>query len=185
MSDLCTKLEIYKKFSNINFANNYWVGSENDLKEPLSKFYRDIYKQITEPHLYKLLTNWKLKVEMWKIELKIKKSLKYVDTDYVKNLYEALISNNSDMAICEVTEVDEKYRTIDDTNSRQRLSNEIKTGLELLDVILPAKTYAYVVAWNKLYKRELFNNLRYAEGKIYEDEFIIHRDYWHDVIKSH
>ena len=89
------------------------------------------------------------------------------------------------MAICEVTEVDEKYRTIDDTNSRQRLSNEIKTGLELLDVILPAKTYAYVVAWNKLYKRELFNNLRYAEGKIYEDEFIIHRDYWHDVIKSH
>ena len=99
----------------------------------------------------------------------------YVAEDYVKSLYEALKSDNADMAICEVTEVDEKYRTIDDTNSRQRLSNETKTGLELLDLILPAKTYAYVVAWNKLYKRELFNNLRYAEGKIHEDEFIIHR----------
>ncbi len=99
----------------------------------------------------------------------------YVAKDYVKSLYESLKSNNADMAICEVTEVNEKYNVIDDKKTRERLTNCVKTGLELLDLILPAKTYAYVVAWNKLYKRELFNNLRYAEGKIHEDEFIIHR----------
>lgn len=32
-----------------------------------------------------------------------------------------------------------------------------------------------IVAWNKLYKRDLFRNLRYVEGKIHEDEFIVHR----------
>lgn len=32
---------------------------------------------------------------------------------------------------------------------------------------------ACVVAWNKLYKKELFNNLRYKIGKLNEDEFII------------
>lgn len=31
------------------------------------------------------------------------------------------------------------------------------------------------VAWNKLYRRELFDGLRYPEGKLHEDEFLIHR----------
>lgn len=31
----------------------------------------------------------------------------------------------------------------------------------------------YVVAWNKLYKRELFATLRYAQGKRYEDQFLL------------
>ena len=54
---LYIEFKIYKKFANINFANNYKLDPENDLKEPLSKFYRDIYKQINEPHLYELLDN--------------------------------------------------------------------------------------------------------------------------------
>lgn len=32
-----------------------------------------------------------------------------------------------------------------------------------------------VVAWNKLYSRDLFENLRYEVGRIHEDEFIAHR----------
>ena len=32
-----------------------------------------------------------------------------------------------------------------------------------------------VVAWNKLYKKGLFKYLRYTEGRIHEDEFIIHK----------
>ena len=35
-----------------------------------------------------------------------------------------------------------------------------------------ACTY-YVVAWNKLYRAELFHTLRYAEGKRYEDMFLL------------
>lgn len=35
-----------------------------------------------------------------------------------------------------------------------------------------ACTY-YVVAWNKLYRTELFHTLRYAEGKRYEDMFLL------------
>ena len=31
-----------------------------------------------------------------------------------------------------------------------------------------------VVAWNKLYKRKLFYDLKFEEGRIHEDEFIIH-----------
>ena len=101
----------------------------------------------------------------------------YVDIDFVRFLYEALKLKSADIAICEITVIDEKNIVIDDSKTRQRISSETKTGLELLGYILPAKTYAYVVACNKLYKRELFKELRYTEGKIHEDEYIIHRLY--------
>ena len=32
-----------------------------------------------------------------------------------------------------------------------------------------------VVAWNKLYKKELFNDIRYPKGRYHEDEFVIHK----------
>ena len=41
--------------SDFEFLFGRWFESENDLKEPLSKFYRYIYEQITEPHVYKPL----------------------------------------------------------------------------------------------------------------------------------
>lgn len=40
-----------------NYLFGHWLDKENDLKEPLSKFYRDIYNQVTEPHIYKPLMN--------------------------------------------------------------------------------------------------------------------------------
>lgn len=36
----------------------------------------------------------------------------------------------------------------------------------------------YSVAWNKLYRRELFEDIRYPEGRIHEDEFITYRLLW-------
>ena len=32
-----------------------------------------------------------------------------------------------------------------------------------------------VVAWNKLYKSEIFSDIRYPKGKLHEDEYVIHR----------
>ena len=40
---------------NFEFLFGRWLYPDNDLKEPLSKFYRDIYEQITDPHIYEPL----------------------------------------------------------------------------------------------------------------------------------
>jgi hypothetical protein len=32
----------------------------------------------------------------------------------------------------------------------------------------------YIVAWNKLYRKKLWDKLRYPEGKMNEDEFVVH-----------
>ena len=34
----------------------------------------------------------------------------------------------------------------------------------------------WVVQWNKLYRKKIFDNLRYPSGKIHEDEFVIHKE---------
>lgn len=39
-------------------------------------------------------------------------------------------------------------------------------------------TVEYVVAWNKLYRRELFEDIRYPVGRLHEDEFVAHRLLW-------
>lgn len=35
-----------------------------------------------------------------------------------------------------------------------------------------------VVAWNKLYKKYIFEKCRYPVGKLHEDEFVIHKIFW-------
>lgn len=35
-----------------------------------------------------------------------------------------------------------------------------------------------VVAWNKLYRKEIFKDIRYPVGKIHEDEYVIHRIFY-------
>ncbi len=51
-----------------------------------------------------------------------------------------------------------------------------------VDVKVISGTYAIqhtevplVMAWNKLYKKEVFEDIRYPAGHIHEDEFVIHR----------
>ncbi len=48
-------------------------------------------------------------------------------------------------------------------------------GKDIFD-LLTKENIRTVVQWNKLFRREIFNGLRFPEGKVHEDEFIIHRE---------
>lgn len=79
---------------------------------------------------------------------------------------------NADIVTCwfeqEDTDFARRRYTTDDLDVRQF------TGAEALsDIETPL-----VVAWNKLYKREIFDDIRYPKGKLHEDEFIIHRIFY-------
>lgn len=47
-------------------------------------------------------------------------------------------------------------------------------GRQIPDIYLNYGGY-FVVAWNKLYTRKIFDDLRYDEGKLHEDEFLAHK----------
>lgn len=91
-------------------------------------------------------------------------------------MYEILITfikkENADIVTCGFERknmfFDEKY--IDITNvCYQVLTRE----QALSDIEVPL-----VVAWNKLYKKQIFNECRYPVGRLHEDEFVIHRIFW-------
>ena len=95
----------------------------------------------------------------------------YVESTFLERLVNAQIKYNADLVIC-------SHKV---TNSKNGITSKIR---EYNQIVLDKYTFWHhkfnmeadnVVAWNKLYKKELFNNVRYPEGKIREDEFVIHR----------
>ena len=53
-----------------------------------------------------------------------------------------------------------------------RVADEVKTGREVLRKIGRDDVTPYLTAWNKLYRRKLFNTLRYPSGRQNEDVFV-------------
>lgn len=103
----------------------------------------------------------------------------YIHEDYIKKLYNALTRNEADVAVCSFSLVDDDKITQVENVSETDL---VITGHELLSRVLTDTGYKYVVAWNKLYKRELFVKHHFAKGKLYEDEYINYELFW-DVEK--
>ena len=88
----------------------------------------------------------------------------YVSNEMFENLYNTLISNDVDVSICNF------YIVIDNKNIIKNADNGVKiyNKLEILkEILLDKKIQSY--AWNKLYKRELFEDIEYPIGKKYED----------------
>lgn len=94
----------------------------------------------------------------------------YIDAQMYEQLYKAIQEFDADIATCGVLDIYEKrtrIRTKKDT--RYVLESvqacEMALNQRLDSTILP----------NKLFKSELFDNLRFPEGKIMEDDFIFTR----------
>lgn len=104
----------------------------------------------------------------------------FVDSDdWIEcNIIERLITlcnkYNSEIAICEYISAYDEDRRINDSN---RILDEVKL-FNKKDILYNLYNDLYVttiVSWNKLYKRELFNNINFPVGKIHEDEFTIYK----------
>lgn len=89
----------------------------------------------------------------------------YVEKDMLEYLYEGTLQSGADIVCCGFTNIYEngEIEKITIPDNDVLFSKE-----EALDIHL-FSGYIEVVAWNKLYKLELFNNITYPEGKLYED----------------
>ena len=99
----------------------------------------------------------------------------YVEESYLEKLYEAIKMTDSDIAICSFSLVNENGKL----RKKEKMPNyTCVDGRYILSKVLSKTGYKYVVAWNKLYKREIFENLRFPIGKYYEDEYINYRIFY-------
>ncbi|MCR2823822.1 glycosyltransferase family 2 protein [Lederbergia panacisoli] len=112
------------------------------------------------------------------------KYINFIDSDdYIhKEYYEALINlmveNNADITQCQFIKVYERNETKynNDTNNDDINKDAIVlNNIEALNNLYNNNYVPTVVAWNKLYKKELFADIRFPKGKIHEDEFTMYK----------
>ena len=92
----------------------------------------------------------------------------YIAPEMYEALYKAVQSTGADLALCDYAEVDETGALCPPMHIS--LAEQVFTGRELLK---NATDTMIQPAWNKLYRRAIFAQLRYPEGKLNEDLFLI------------
>ena len=98
----------------------------------------------------------------------------FVDSDdFVdEDMYEILLSNllkfDSEISFCRLNDVFNDDITKDNTENKPYLM----TSEQAIKMVLEAKVFS-VTAVNKLYKKSLFDQIRFDKGKIAEDAFIM------------
>ncbi len=100
----------------------------------------------------------------------------YIHQDMYMNLWMNIKREEADIAVCGICKVYGEKPAGDISFENEAA---VYTGRGAVKNIFDAKLYlSSVVAWNKLYKRELFHAVRYPEGKIHEDEFTTYKLFW-------
>ena len=107
----------------------------------------------------------------------------FIDSDdvvrpaYLKKMYEACEAHDAYMAICAVEDVQENGKPLPEPVFTPPTQEGVFRGKDLLnDFYAPNGTY-YTVAWNKLYRAEVWKLLR-TGGGVCEDDFVAHRLFW-------
>ena len=98
----------------------------------------------------------------------------FINKNMFKILYENIKKYDADISICKF-----KYIYPEDyiNENCEIVEDKIKvfSNINALEQIYEKDRLQFIVAWNKLYKKTLFEDLRYDKGKCHEDEFIIHK----------
>lgn len=98
----------------------------------------------------------------------------WIHLEYLEQLMNAIQSQNADMSVCNIIP---SYPP-DYTGWKRKVSvleYEKLTQQQMADRLTEKANWFYVVAWNKLYRRGIWDRLRFPEGFIHEDEAVIHR----------
>ena len=95
----------------------------------------------------------------------------WIENKYIEKLYELLKVKKADISVCNfVKTYNENISKVEDKVFIHEFSN-----IEALEELTGKYYLQMVVAWGKLYKKELFENIRYPLGKTHEDEFTTHK----------
>lgn len=90
----------------------------------------------------------------------------YIDVDMIEKMYTTCLNLQCDMTICNYHNIG-RFELIDSNENTMVYSNH-----EALEELSKGNIKSF--AWNKMYKRELFKDIKFPEGKIFEDIYIMH-----------
>ena len=97
----------------------------------------------------------------------------FVDSDdtimpeMMEKLYERIVVDRSDMALCGCKRVNKKGEIL----LEFFLPDNVLTGFGALEASYEYNGFLFLLTWNKLYKKHLFQHIRFPVGKYHEDEY--------------
>ncbi|WP_130858651.1 glycosyltransferase family 2 protein [Gracilibacillus phocaeensis] len=98
----------------------------------------------------------------------------YINEQMLELLYTNAMKYDSDMVACDFVKVNE-----DQLVDRKCASDDYKiqhfTNIEALHQIYETNALTFICPWNKLYKKSLFQDIRYEVGNINDDETVVHK----------
>ncbi len=94
----------------------------------------------------------------------------WVDKDLYKILYELIIKYNSDISVCSFKKAVSEGENLNNINDEV-----VYTNITALEKIYADDGVDMVVAWNKLFKKDILIGEKFPKGKIHEDVFLIPR----------
>ena len=106
--------------------------------------------------------------------------LTFIDSDDTVNIhmievqYKNLIEYNADISICDYVIYTDGKRTI---NYREEVSNNkivTSEGIDIFNNLFNEKMPITTLSHNKLFKKEIFEKVRFPKGRVHEDVFTIH-----------
>lgn len=98
----------------------------------------------------------------------------YLAENMLARLYEKIENSDYDIVVSDFLNIlpDEK------DNFTLHLQERTVSGREVLEHLKNEKNYGvWTIVWNKIYKREVLENLRFPDGKYFEDEFFSDKVY--------
>ena len=93
----------------------------------------------------------------------------FLAPDFLETLHDAAVRAGADCVLCGVQLTDEAGQKIGQLLS---VADGMRTGRSILETLCRAPEITYLVAWNKLYRRDVFQTLRYPVGMQNEDTYL-------------
>lgn len=93
----------------------------------------------------------------------------FLAPDFLETLHDAAVRAGADCALCGVQLTDEAGEKIGQPLS---MADGVRTGRSILETLCRAPAMLYLIVWNKLYRRDIFQTLRYPVGMQNEDTYL-------------
>ncbi len=96
----------------------------------------------------------------------------YIDLQMVEQMYNRILEDRSDLAVCGYSFLDETGKEL----GTYVLQNSVQTGFQTLEMAYGENGFLLnSIIVNKLYKRVLFKKICFPEGRVHEDEATVYK----------